>query len=150
MIAGFSLGLRWRFPEPAPARRAPPSLWRLRFLGFAATLVFFGIWWLLPALTLPAIVPAALFLLLSAGLSLALRRWSTVPYWGAPQRLALATGVLAFFMLFAPLRESTTHPVDTVLLLVLELALTFVLIRLAREAMVIVELPGSMALPNRP
>lgn len=148
MIASFTLGLRARLPAPAPARRAPPSLWRLRLLGFAATLVFFGIWWVLPALTLPALVPAALFLLLSAGLTVALRRWSTVPYWGAPQRLALATGVLAFFMLFAPLRESTTHPPDAFLLLALELALAFILIRLAREAMVVVELPGSMALPG--
>jgi hypothetical protein len=56
--------------------------------------------------------------------------------------------VLAFFMLFAPLREFTTHPVDTLLLLALELVLTFILIRLAREAMVVIELPGSMALPG--
>jgi hypothetical protein len=117
-------------------------------LGFAATLVFFGIWWLLPALALPAILPPALFLLLSAGLSAALRRWSTVPYWGAPHRLALATGALTFFMLFAPLRESTTHPIDAILLVALDLALAFVLIRLAQEAIVVVELPGSMALPG--
>ena len=90
-IGGFVLGLRLRLPEPAPARRAPPTLWRLRFLAFAATITFFLIVWVVPKVVSVALVPGALLLILLSGLALLLRRWSTVPYWGGPHRLALAT-----------------------------------------------------------
>ena len=41
--------------------------------------------------------------------ALVVRRWSGRVGWGAEQRLALATGAASFFLLLAPLLE-TSHP----------------------------------------
>jgi hypothetical protein len=149
-VVAFVLGLRLRFPPPTPARRGPPSLWRLRFLGFGSTAVFFIIVWVLPSLLSVALVPFGLLLALLVGLAVALRRWSTASYWGTAHRLALSTGVLAFFMLLAPLVEATTsRQVDAVLMVAIDVALAVVLIRLAERAILVIEIPGSMTLPGR-
>ena len=144
-IGGFVLGLRLRLPEPAPARRVPPGLWKLRCLALAATITFFLIVWLVPRVVSVALVPVALLLVLLLGLAVVLRRWSTVPYWGAPHRLALATGVLAFFVLFTTIRYATTRPLDALVMVVLDLALSLLLVQLARQSKVFIQIPGSMS-----
>jgi hypothetical protein len=149
-IAAFILGIRLQFPAPTPARRGPPSLWRLRFLGFGSTVVFFFIVWVLPSLIPVALVPFGLLLALLIGMAIVLRRWSTVSYWGTAHRLALSSGVLAFFMLLAPLVEASSgRLVDALLMLAVDVTLAVVLIRLAERAILMIEIPGSMALPGR-
>jgi hypothetical protein len=96
-----------------------------------------------------ALLPLMLLLTLLVGLSVVLRRWSTVPYWGAAHRLALASGVLAYFMLLAPLLEAATHPQDALLTLLFDAILALIVIKLARRAIVVIEIPGSLALPSR-
>jgi hypothetical protein len=143
-IGGYVLGLRLRLPPPTPARRAPPTLWRLRYLAFAATVTFFLIVWLVPKVIALALVPAALLLGLLLGLTVVLRRWSTIPYWGAPHRLALATGVLAFFMLFTTIRYATPRPLDALVMVALDLALSVLLVRLARQSKAVIQIPGAI------
>ncbi|PWT77971.1 MAG: hypothetical protein C5B60_01895 [Chloroflexi bacterium] len=146
----FILGIRLQFPPPTPARRGPPSLWRLRFLGLGSTVVFFIIVWLLPSLIPVALVPFGLLVALLIGLAVVLRRWSTVSYWGAAHRLALSSGVLGFFMLLAPLVEAAAdRTVDALLMLIIDVALAIVLIRLAQRSILVIEIPGSMTLPGR-
>jgi hypothetical protein len=57
----------------------------------------------LPSLIPVALIPFGLLVALLIGLAVVLRRWSTASYWGAAHRLALSSGVLAFFMMLAPL-----------------------------------------------
>ena len=100
-------------PPPAPlsrrVRRAP-RLWTLRLAGFGYILIFFAIaWGVGPAIRWP---PASLLLLAGWGAFAAWRlvAWSRRPGWGARSRLALASGVVFFFVLLAPLLEFVAHP----------------------------------------
>src|SRR5262249_47178999 len=82
-----------------------PRLWRLRLTGLVGAVAFFFLLW-----AGPSIVPSALALmLLIAGLIMLgtwrVRRWAARPGWGIEHQLALATGVLSFFLLLAPLLE---------------------------------------------
>jgi hypothetical protein len=104
----------------------------------------------LPSLIPVALVPFGLLLALLIGLALVLRRWSTVSYWGTAHRLALSSGVLVFFMLLAPLVEATSgRLVDALLMLAVDAVMAIVLIRLAERALLVIEIPGPMALPGR-
>jgi hypothetical protein len=89
----------------APVYRASPSLWQLRASAFALTVAYFFNLWMLPRLVSWAWL-IALALVAAVGLGLAWTlRWSRGPGWSGRHRLALATGVLGFFLLLAPLHE---------------------------------------------
>ncbi len=101
-------------PSPRPPRRAP-RLWTLRLAGFGYILGFFAIsWGFGPALRWP---PLALLLLAGWGAFAAWRlfAWSARPGWGPRSRLALASGVVVFFVLLAPLLEFAAHPAGRVM-----------------------------------
>jgi len=83
----------------------PPSLWRLRWAGFFTMLGFFVLIYAIPPITLKlagAHVLAAqaadivIFVLFSALLLFAGRRWTGRTGWSLRHTLALITGVLAF------------------------------------------------------
>lgn len=102
------LGLRrWR-PSAAPARA--PSLWRLRAFAFAMTVAFFGALWASPFAVPVGIGPVLLIAAVTWFALSRVRRWSADPGWGAPPRLALASGTLAFLLLLAPLFEAGGMP----------------------------------------
>ncbi|WIG59364.1 MAG: hypothetical protein OJF49_002111 [Ktedonobacterales bacterium] len=107
------VGLRYSQPHadrpPVPEMRAVPGVWKLRLTALGATMLFFLIsWGLWQAFNWP-VIP----MLMLAGLGfVAARRvgaWSRRTGWGARQRLALATGVMSFFVLLAPIIE-VMHP----------------------------------------
>ncbi len=111
-VALVVLALRRHPPAPVvPSARRTPRLWTLRLLGFLATIIYFMISW-----AVPSMVPLALVtMLLFAGFVLLaawrVRAWSRRQGWGAEHRLALASGVLGFFLLlFAPLVEFLAPP----------------------------------------
>ncbi|WIG58758.1 MAG: hypothetical protein OJF49_001504 [Ktedonobacterales bacterium] len=134
MVALIILSHRLRLPAPRPALRAAPHLWQLRLIGFGATLAVFIIVWLLPVLIPLALIPIALLLALVIALTIRIRQWSTLAPWGAPQRLALASGVITYFMLLAPILFLRTSLIDAQLMLLLDLAMFVLLIRLTQRA----------------
>lgn len=107
-------------PSPAPAHQArrvrrTPRLWTLRLAGFGYILIFFAIsWGLGPAIGWP---PGSLLLLAGWGAFAAWRlfAWSSRPGWSARSQLALASGVVFFFVLLAPLLEYAAHPAGKVM-----------------------------------
>ena len=102
------LGLRRSPPSVRPSRM--PSLWRLRGFGFAMTTAFFVALWALPNIIPIGIVPVALMAVVAWFAADRVRHWSADPGWGPPQRLALASGVIGFFLALAPLLEFGAHP----------------------------------------
>lgn len=99
-------------PPLAPSRppRRAPKLWTLRLAGFAYMLAFFAIsWGIGPAIRWP---PLALLLLAALGAFAAWRlfAWSRRLGWSARSRLALASGIVFFFVLLAPLVEFVAPP----------------------------------------
>jgi hypothetical protein len=111
-VALVVLGLRRRPPLPlVPTARSAPRRWSLRLLGFLATIIYFTLSWVIPN-----VIPVALItMLLFAGCVLfavwRVRAWSRRLGWGAEHRLALASGVLGFFLLlYAPLGEFLAPP----------------------------------------
>ena len=83
-----------------------PGLWTVRAVAFAGTFVSFVVAWGAPSLF--PFAPLALAVL--AGIFAALARrvttWSRRVGWGERHQLALVTGVVAFFVLLAPVSES--------------------------------------------
>ena len=97
--------LRLRFRTLAPSPNPPPRLWTLRLLGLAAAVVWFWAEYVLPGWTrsgLPPLVALAGLAVLAWTL---VRRWSARTGFGQPHRLALVSGVLAFFVLLEPVVE---------------------------------------------
>lgn len=102
------IGLRLRPPAPvwlppdAPGRRMrkPPRLWTLRIAGFVAILLYF----LVPSWLHSGNVAVPLALLILAVLAtlavVRTRAWSRRPGWTDRHALALASGVLGFFVVF--------------------------------------------------
>jgi hypothetical protein len=98
-------------PTPRPTVAAtPPGLWRLRLVAFAITTAWFIAVYVVPGKAPIGLVPV----LATAGLEglavLALWRWSARGGWGAPHRLALASGALGFFIVLDPFVEFGLHP----------------------------------------
>jgi hypothetical protein len=106
------LGLRRRPSAPfVPSARRAPRLWALRLLGFLATIIYFAISWAVPSKVPLALVTMLLFAGFVALAVWRMRAWSRRQGWGAEHRLALASGVLGFFLLlFAPLVEFLAQP----------------------------------------
>jgi hypothetical protein len=104
MLAIIALRLPAARPRLLSATQ-PPSLWRLRWVGFFTMLGFFVLIYAIPPITLKlagAHVAAAqaadivIFVLFSALLLFIGRRWTRRTGWSLRHTLALITGVLAF------------------------------------------------------
>jgi len=106
IVVGLFLLAR-RLPGPRPAAEphlpAVPTS-RLALLGFGATLAFFLIHWVLPALKVPVLLTVVAAVGLVVGVARTVGRWARRGLTDL-QRLALAGGALMFFVLLAPLQE---------------------------------------------
>ena len=110
-VACVWLALRMRPSTPsAPSTRNVPRLWQLRLLALATTILFFFDLWAMPNLVPFPLVPIALVIGLVALATWVLRRWARRAGWGAQHRLALAFGVITFFVLLSPLTEFFVLP----------------------------------------
>jgi hypothetical protein len=86
-----------------------PGLWRLRFFAFLATIAFFLASWAIPNMVPIPIVPVlAIVGLVAAGIW-SINRWANRAGWNVRHRLALASGVLFFFVLLSPIIEFFTR-----------------------------------------
>lgn len=132
------LALRRHPPAPVlPSLRRVPRLWSLRLLGFLATIIYFTLSWVVPKMVPVALVTMLLFAAFVLLVAWRVRAWSRRQGWGAEQRLALATGVLGFFLLlYAPLVEFLAPPAGKPTTGMTLVALVFLvgLIGLARRA----------------
>src|SRR5260221_221813 len=90
------------------ARRAP-GLWALRLAGLGMTAAFFVVLWGFPSLINSPQVTFITLALVGLFALWRVREWSGRSGWGAEQRLALASGVMGFFLLLAPLIEARPH-----------------------------------------
>ena len=82
-----------------------PRLWTLRLVGFAAAFAVLVNLFILRTLIPIALVPIGIVVgVVLVGL-LVVRRWSHRSNWDASHRLALASGVLGFFIVCSPLFE---------------------------------------------
>lgn len=135
-VALTMIGLRW-CPVPYQPRLfyPVPRLWTLRLAGFAATITFFFTLWVLPAKVPAAWITALAMIGALALVASAVRRWSARPGWSRAHRLALASGVLSFFLLLAPLFElgAATHGKPTSGMILVASFFAALLIMLARR-----------------
>jgi len=114
--------------------RPVPGLWKLRLLGFAVTFAFFFNAWVLPNIFAFPLIPLLIFFLIVILSWWTINQWAKRPGWDAQPRLALATGVLIFFALLAPLSEFVLHSSrkNMIGLTIVNLAFLLGLILLAR------------------
>lgn len=131
------LGLYARKPEYVALQteaRPVPGLWKLRLLGFAVTFVFFFNAWVLPNIFAFPLIPLLIFFLIVILSWWTINHWAKRPGWDAQRHLALATGVLIFFTLLAPLSEFVLHSSrkNMIGLTIVNLAFLLGLILLAR------------------
>jgi len=107
-ILTFVLGCFLRFPVRQPTlSQLAPKLWIVRLLFFGLMLLLFlGINLVLPTTHVPAVISMLFSLaILSFGLW-RVRSWSARVGWGTRHHLAIATGILLYFILvFGPLVE---------------------------------------------
>jgi len=111
----LAVGLVWLALHPlrrgvpnVSARRAP-GLWALRLAGLGMTAAFFFVFWGFPSLINSPQVTFITLALVGLFALWRVREWSGRSGWGAEQRLALASGVMGFFLLLAPLIEARPH-----------------------------------------
>ena len=110
MLTAFIIGctVHIRLPRPTTTRAAP-RLWTIRLSLFGLTFGFYSISIVAPAVHLPAWVTMLLVAGYNAFGIWRVVSWSGRPGWNAPHRLAVASGIIAFFFVFAPLLEFATH-----------------------------------------
>ena len=89
----------------APTARLAPGLWRLRLLAFCAAFAFFFIAWIVPSIVPWPIVTILLFVGLVVLAARMIARWSRRQGWSVEHQLALAAGVLGFFVPLSALVE---------------------------------------------
>jgi len=95
-----------------PPVRVPRPLW-FALVGFVAQFVFFfGIFWGLPEFGIPVPLTMLAAVALVALVAWGVQRMSRGGAWNDEHRLALAGGVLMFFVLIAPLQELDETRVD--------------------------------------
>jgi hypothetical protein len=92
---------RWLAPHPGQVKR---PLW-FAALGLSATVFFFVIAGVLPNLGIPVLLTLIAMPMLLFGVTRAVRRMSCGGVWTQEHQIALASGALGFFVLFAPLQE---------------------------------------------
>ncbi|HEY45107.1 MAG TPA: hypothetical protein G4O11_14100, partial [Anaerolineae bacterium] len=100
----------------AVARRMPIHWWTRRIeprisplwfglIGFASTLVFFFMHWILPEIGVPVPLTMLAAVLLVWMVVIVVRRMSGEGGWSDEDKLALVSGALTFFILLAPISE---------------------------------------------
>lgn len=104
------LGLRGRSESSPTNPAAPPRLWALRLFAFVLTLAWFVSEYVLSGASSVAAVPILALLAIVVIASWMIGRWSRRTGWGADHRLALASGVLGFFIALSPVVEFGPHP----------------------------------------
>ena len=92
-------------PVPQVGVRPPPRLWTLRLAGFLGAFVILLNLFVLRNVIPIHVIPIALILATDALGVYLVRRWARRPGWGMRQRLALASGVMGVFIVFAPIIE---------------------------------------------
>lgn len=113
-LFAIALGLRRASgARPSGARRAPRP-WLVRLAAFWLALFWFVlvVFAVGVAPAVPAVVPAAVGLLLAALASGAVGRWSSRSAWGDAHRLALVSGALLASMLAGLLVSGISLPID--------------------------------------
>ena len=100
-------------PVPAPEARPLGGPWRLFLLGLGWAIAFFIQLWALPSTRMPVLALLALLAAFSwASIALAKRLESGALFGSSRHVLALASGVLAFLILIAPLQEMDKNRAD--------------------------------------
>lgn len=98
-------------PEVEPGKRRAMGAWTA---GFAGTLAFFFLIWVLPSTGVPALLNLALIGALGALALAAFQRVFASARWGIERAVAACAGALMFFIVLAPLQQfDTTRPDDT-------------------------------------
>ncbi len=98
-------------PEPEPAERRAMRAW---MTGFAGTLAFFFLTWVLPSTGVPALLNLALIGALAVLALVAFRRVLASARWGTERAVAACAGALTFFVVLAPLQQlDATRPDNT-------------------------------------
>jgi hypothetical protein len=114
-VLAFALGAFVRFPAHRPRLERPaPRLWTVRLACFLYMTAFFlGVGVVLPSTGLPAAAAMAVAAVFFAWGLWRLRAWSARRAWGARHRLAVATGLLMYFVfVWGPLVEFGLHIPD--------------------------------------
>ncbi len=105
VLLALRRGRRARVAAPR-SQKTPPRLWALRLFAFAMTLLFWSTLYVLHAVIPFPPAALAIMMCLVALAAWRVRAWSRRSGWGGRQRLALASGVVAFFcLLWMPLLE---------------------------------------------
>ena len=100
-------------PRRAPEARPRGSLWRMFLLGLGWAIAFFIQLWALPSTGMPVLALLALLVGFSwASIALAKRLESGAVFDSPRHVLALASGVLTFLILIAPLQEMDKSRAD--------------------------------------
>ena len=108
-LVWFGLHLPKRPPSINVDTATAPGLWRLRLFAFLATVAFFLASWAIPNMVPIPIVPVLVIVgLVTAGIW-CISRWAIRAGWNVRHRLALASGVLFFFVLLSPIIEFFTR-----------------------------------------
>lgn len=140
VVGLFLLARRLPGPRPATEPHLPAvPVARLALLGFGATLAFFLIHWVLPALKVPVLLTVVAAVGLVVGVARTVGRWARRGLTDL-QRLALAGGALTFFVLLAPLQElDEARPDNTAGMALVGLGMLVFLLRLWRRVRVATE-----------
>lgn len=110
MAAGlFWLALRQRSTNGGLESQPPPRLWTLRLAALAAAVIWVLIESGMPNVIKVGLIPVLALLILAAVSARTVRAWARRPGWGPQHRLALATGIVGFWILLSPVTE-LTHP----------------------------------------
>jgi hypothetical protein len=85
--------------------RPAPRLWTLRLAAFAAAFAVLVNLFLLSAIIPVRLIPIAIVAGVDLVSIVVVLQWSKRPGWGMRHRLALASGAMGFFIVFAPIQE---------------------------------------------
>jgi len=105
---GKKFPTRFTLPQPICARR---PRW-LAALGFLAMLAFYIILWIMPELNVPILLTVLVTVWLTGWLLWLVGHYSLGQWWTDRRQLALAIGMLTFFVLLAPLQELNPDALD--------------------------------------
>jgi hypothetical protein len=104
------IALRLKPRTARAAASAVPGLWRLRLGAFALMTAWFAAVYVVPGKAPFGLIPVLAIAGVECLAAFAVWRWSARAGWHAPQRLALASGAVAFFIALDPVIEFGAHP----------------------------------------